>query len=402
MCRLLEWWEAAEGPDPTLDNDLVDEWNALEAEFQSVLRRLAPSPRLGTKGAALLADAVERGPLAAHAAAWALDRTRFTFFGRAWASGGPVALEDGDLFPVGEWDTDRRPLRQRMSHPWQTEREARELPHVRRHQAADGHLAVEFDVSVFHELSFVADANVFAVGLPNASMGEFNLPPSGFPIECENPEEQVARLLQLVAEAIATNVDVLVLPELAGHSGAVGEVMKLTAEADRPMLVVPGSMHVVDDLGAKRNTTWLVPPGGPAFSHSKRIRFWGKDLREGIDPCDEPLRLIVAEDLRILVLICKDMLNTGIIDTAARYGANLLLVTAMSPSLNLHDVKARELAMRSHALTFVGNGPPDHLGAAAPALLVALPESEPAEIVYLASGEPRSLVVWRLDGSAGP
>lgn len=379
VCALLAAFDGAGIEDPTItENDEFRAWAEIEERTRVGLKRLPSREVVGREEAAILHDAIAEGPVGCHAAAWALDLTRHHTFSRPWAVDREIALADGDLFPVCDWDTERRPLRRRMPRPWQTQRLNGELPHVRRFRASPERPSIVFDGRYFDELAFLSGLETISLLTPNASLDEFEVPDDGFPIRVRDDDAQTASIEAFIHSEVCDGAaDLALVPELAGTERAVATAAALMGEGHRNALVLAGTRH--ETAGERRtNIASVVLPSGEVLRVAKRTPFWDVDVREGITECGEPIRVLVSADVRLAVLICKDFLVPSLLEAVAHAGANLILVPSMSRRLDLHDVAARELAARAHALCVVANGPPDMDGEAPATALIGRPEADSA------------------------
>lgn len=392
VCGLLAAFDSSGIGDPTLDeNESFRIWSDIEERTRTGLQDMPTREVLSQADVTIMRDAIAEGSLGCHAAAWALDLTRHHTFSRPWILDREVSLSSGDLFPVCDWNTERRPLRNRMPRPWQTQRLAGELPHVRRFRPSPERPSVVFDGRYFDELAFLSGIETISVLTANDSLDEFEVPDGGFPIRVRDGDAQTASITTFIQNEICDGPsDVALVSELAGTASATSHVVTLVADSQRNTLVLTGTQHVTE--GERRaNVASLVLPSGEVVTTAKRTPFWDVDIREGISEHRDPIRILVSADVRLAVLICKDFLVSAVLEAVAHAGANLILVPSMSGRLDLHDVAARELAARAHALSVVANGPLNIGGQAPATALVGRPEADPATTVlsYRTSGPGR-------------
>lgn len=190
----------------------------------------------------------------------------------------------------------------------------------------------------------------------NTSTQEFDVPADGFPIAVLDVPSQLEAIATVLTAEIGGPAELLVLPELSGHPDAIAPAAAMLEAHLGNAVVALGTYH--EDLnGTQRNVCHLVMPSGDTEEFVKRTPLWNIDVRENIDPCHDAIKVIVTADVRLTVLICKDFLTQGILDVVAHVGTNLVIVPSMSRRLDLHDVAARQLAARSHALSVIANGP---------------------------------------------
>jgi hypothetical protein len=144
----------------------------------------------------------------------------------------------------------------------------------------------------------------------------------------------------------------------------------------------------------------LITPSGDRITFAKRTPFWDAKTRESIDPALEPLRILVAGNVRLAVPVCKDSLAEPTVDVLARCGANVIIAPSMSRVTNLHDIAGRIYAMKAHALTVVVNGPRTFATDEPAQLTVCRPEADPARMI-VSTGGVRPVAVIRFDLVSG-
>lgn len=398
VTALLIFADSAGFPDP-LDHDdsTLADWQAIETDVRRSLGPLPSRESVSKDEAAILNHAAAQGPIGCHAAAWAFDQMRHHTFGRPWAADKELTLNAGEFFPVCDWTSQRGDLIRRMPRPWQTQRHKGDLPHVRRFRRSTGQPDLVFDGRYYEELAFLSGLRMVSVLAANADLDEFDVPASGFPIAVIDAAAQAAMTAGFVAQEVAHS-DLLMLAELAGTAEGLAAAVSTVTNSTRSCIVLAGTRHE-DEGGRRANAALLVLPSGEVIKAYKRTQFWDVDTREGIDACVEPIRVLVTGDVRLAVLVCKDFLVPEILDVVAHAGVNFVLVPSMSRRLDLHDVHARQLAARCHALSVVANGPLS-FGPDSPAsIVIGLPEADPARTVLAHRASTRG-VVTRFDLSS--
>jgi predicted amidohydrolase len=201
------------------------------------------------------------------------------------------------------------------------------------------------------------------------------------------------------AAALEGPAELVVFPELAVPGTVLDQLTALVVGARRNVVVVAGSRHDVID-GRRQNVSTLITPSGDRIIFAKRTPFWDAKTRESIDPALQPLRILVAGNVRLAVPVCKDSLAEPTVDVLARCGANVIIAPSMSRVTNLHDIAARIYAMKAHALTVVVNGPRTFATDEPAQLTVSRPEADPARMI-VSTGGVRPVAVIRFDLVSG-
>lgn len=400
-CELLQQWHLADIQAPHLDDgEVFDEWMAMRRSLEPVLKDHARRERLSVAEGAAVDGLANAGPVGAHAAAWAIDEACWPTFSKPWVAGRSFSPVEGDLFPVSDWDTDVRPLQNRLSRPWQTQMRADELPHVRRFRPRSDDPGVVFDGSYFDELAFLDGLRVVAGVVLNDSLDEFDLPAEGFPIRSSDSERQTSLVKKAAVVALQGGAELVVFPELAVPQEVLDALVEVVVGCDRNVTVVAGSCHAVVE-GSHQNLSTLITPAGDRITFAKRTPFWDARTRESIDVVTTPLRILVAGNVRLAVAVCKDSLTEPTVDVLAHCGANLIVAPSMSRVTNLHEITAQLFAMKAHALTVIANGPRTFGDdEEPPQLTVCRPEADASRRTVSRSGV-QSVAVVRCDLVSG-
>jgi hypothetical protein len=178
-----------------------------------------------------------------------------------------------------------------------------------------------------------------------------------FTVTFDPDPELITDLVRTVSGEIKHGASIIALPELVSNPDIQARLgVELRRQPGRVGLLFPGSEHVLDSGGTPRNraialdptgsvidglfhdkitvyslpTDWLMSHGAPAFAAS------GVEVLEGIDVA--PRRLILCESRtlgRILVVICRDILETPVQSFCRKHRPDHTLVLAMSPSLEM-------------------------------------------------------------------
>ncbi len=385
-------WEAARGGAPSvlhapsLDRGRARAWARLVRAAQQRLR--------ASTGGHLADDQIEwlvratndgRGHDELHACLFGLDHANADVFVDSWraAAGDEALLTAGDRLPVPDmlWPTlDRAALVSRPSSLNQPE--DGDLPHVRRFRPlllAGRPLEVVVDFEWEAELQEVLlPAFTAAACHPYADLSDFQGIGgiANFPIRPRRSTPAV----ESAREALATGASVIVLPELHVDERALRRIAALVLAQDEPCLMIAGSRHV-ETGGRKLNiATGLFAGVDEPLLYTKLSRAISPYAAEGpmfelIDQ-PEPLRLRVwqAGSLRVAILICKDVLNFGLVQHLAHLGVNVLLSPSMSPRTDAYRTHADWLMSDAQCVSVIVNGPPDWSGhTPAPSSLLTRP-----------------------------
>lgn len=376
-CELLQQWHDAGISAPQEDDgEVFSGWLTMRRSLEALLKEHPRRERLSEAEGAVVDEFAGIGPVGAHAAAWAIDEVCWPTFSKPWVAGQVITPVEGDLFPVSDWDTDIRPLEKRLSRPWQTQMRADELPHVRRFRPLPDDPGVVFDGSYFDELAFLDGVRVVAGVVVNDALDEFDLPAEGFPIRPSDTGKQTSLVQQAADLAFDGPAELVVFPELAVPQDGVDLLVAAVVGCRRNVAVVAGSFHAEVD-GGRQNLSTLVTPAGDRITFAKRTPFWDAKTRESIDAVADPLRILVAGNVRLAVAVCKDSLTEPTVEVLAHCGANLIVAPSMSRVTNLHEITAQLFAMRAHALTVIANGPRTFGDEEPPQLIVCRPEADP-------------------------
>lgn len=374
-CELLDRFAA--GPATTTPiaraDARYDRWMTLRDRADALLGRSDrpdPAPPPATAGAlrSLVAGAPDP-PDAAHAVAWLLDERFSRTFPDDWIAAAPDGghvLVAGEPYPV--LDTPWTIFEPYISMPASLTDPGRdELPHVRRFRPTAAQLARVARVEIHHVKHLLRDVlaplTAIATGHPNLRWDELEWPAgtSLWPVRPRDAGRQTALLDAIAAAALGSGCRLLVLPELSATEDGLTAIQRLIDdlydERGEAAIVVAGSRHETVD-GVRRNRAHVLL-GGTALrlSHDKLTQVRLGDSIEDLGDPAPPLRLYQDGPFRLAVAICKDMLDSHVVQLFGDLGVTLLLVPAMSDKTDGFPASAAQLARVSQTLSAFANGP---------------------------------------------
>lgn len=179
------------------------------------------------------------------------------------------------------------------------------------------------------------------------------------------PDDATRDLLRRVLEQ-AKDIHILIFPELEISPQVLRYLQEQLAQQPGPALIVAGSSHVQDDAGRWRNRCTLLDRAGRVLgSHDKTLPFGvpASDCHpplppEGIEEDMESGTTLTCFEStvgRLAIPICLDFCGNNLRARFADAGINLLLIPAMTTSMQRFEEVARELGTTSEASSFVAN-----------------------------------------------
>ena len=255
------------------------------------------------------------------------------------------------------------------SPPWRLANRLDQTLHVRLAGQWAVQFRIIFDYSVFDALDGLVTANtIIATCHPNRDLAEFALPTSAagiFPVHPVDLLEQQIVIDRLIGDAVAAGASIVVLPELCVTESLADHLRAWVRRPAGPGLLVAGSYHSERRLG-----------GGPVPARRRNTAIaWVRGLDQPLvhekhSPGDVPileavhaqgwpeLRVYVTRDgWHIAIAICRDLLNPNAVHALAEAGASLVLVPAMSQTLQAFGAPAAQLVGANQALVAVANNP---------------------------------------------
>lgn len=175
-----------------------------------------------------------------------------------------------------------------------------------------------------------------------------------------DPAAQVAAMCRVATRAAAEGVRVLVFPELCIDRTGADEVFRHVAGLSAPpALVVIGSHHWSD--GTVRRNTCTAYRSGTArpLNHHKiapfSFREGGITFREDITPGDM-VRVYVATDWSLVLLVCRDFLDTALRQLVESLRPTFLCVPSFSQTPPFVEFVGAVTASAQTVVVFA-NGP---------------------------------------------
>ena len=308
------------------------------------------------------------------AIAWGIDAGASRTFAATWRQDlglerRVITLQPGEPYPIGTPELDS------IGEGWSTDPASatdpreNELPHVRffKPPTCKWITEVEFDFGYWDRLhNLLSGLREVATVHPNSSRSEWGKSPPGsslFPLVLNDAAGQESRIVRLVQQARNTDfkAQIVVAPELAATARAVAAVQADLDQGDADVMVVAGSEHVVDQ-GRPVNRAFALMPSAEPLRHDKMVplrrlaRRQRAEQIEGID-ANPVLRVYQADQFRLALLICKDFLDTDLVDDLCRLGINVVVVPAMSSKTRRFATGAAQLVDRTQGIAIIANGP---------------------------------------------
>ena len=274
--------------------------------------------------------------------------------------------------------------------------------------SAHGSLQVIYDPIAGEALNNALHSEIEALTVtPNRSLAaEFtpgsSTPTGFFGIHVIDVEKQNAAFRASLRYCSEHEIDILVLPELAGTEDFPAILTQSTDS--HPRVVIAGSRHMTDDgLHVNRQTVWYRHTNH-LVCHDKSGRFFvGAPVVES-DGVSEPnsaamedidygqtIRLHAGTDWSMAPLVCADFLDENVVRAVADLHPRLVVVSAMSPKTSPFELSSATVIAACQATVIVANGPLDLRSAAhaqtspltdadcATVAIFALPLSDPGQ-----------------------
>lgn len=222
-----------------------------------------------------------------------------------------------------------------------------------------------------------------------------------FPVTVCDPQEHEERCARLLAEACeAHDARIVVFPELTGSPQLTKLALEQINRLPGPRLIIAGSRH---EPGEANGDGVNVAEGVLAccdarLTHEKLVPFFGSGkTKEGIRRATH-LTLYDAGSYRFAIAICKDLLDENVRALYARYGANVILVPAMSSKTDGFAVAADHLVSTRQAVTLVANAAltDDQDRPIAPTSVLGQPRSDARVIQTTNAGPAPALTIYKV------
>ena len=314
----------------------------------------------------------------AYAVAMGLDRVFAATFTQSWLGENPQVfdIEPGDPFPISDMSLMGRSGY--SSHPHRLYLPDNELPHVRR--LSESEITVRIDARYSASLDGLLATGPLPVAavVVNEDWAELDAPDALFPIVAKDPVTQQARVKRAVAGALSQGSVAVVVPELSITAGSVGDIEELLDQTVGSAIVFAGSAHVLRGSVRVNEAQVILPEVGAAWSHDKLVPYETRDgNREGIDPARPEVTIACGNHVRVVVLVCKDVLARQYYRLLGDLGVHLLGVPAMSAGLGDFTSAAHTLVARSQGAMVVANNPRVWEGVVAETALLSHPVANP-------------------------
>lgn len=375
---LLEVSKTARGAQP--DDASSARWGLVCLAVEEIV---ADEPDALTADVTAQISALVNDAQTAHAAAWALDRCCWDRWPHRWwrELGCPtkVQLRAGDPYPVSDW-VGPVPSGGFSVRPSQVHTAREELPHLRFWGAGSVPGSEAVDVVVRFDAADDVDSAVSASTVvtlhPNARAQELRPWSAGssvtgavFPVAPADEATQLRRLTDRFDAASHRRAGLVVGTEVSLSPRVVsGLQAHIDAHwATAASAFVAGSMHELigppHALQAPANVAYWLRPNALPHRHRKIVPF-GTNAAGVHDATYEAIeggerRLTVWQGLwsRFAILICKDLLDDGIVHALERIGVNLLAVPSFSEDTFPHEARLHGLLAHSQLRAAMANGP---------------------------------------------
>lgn len=272
-----------------------------------------------------------------------------------------------------------------------------ELPSIRRVRAGPNGLLPHFDASRADLLTFLDATESVAAVVLNATEVDFDIPNGvTFPVTPKDPDRQHRTVVESVREALEAGCQVIVLPELSVPAAALPEIVELTRRI--PCIVMAGSRHEERD-GRRTNISTVVLGAGASIDVEKRFEYATADHsnREAIQPPPGGrLHVLVGEGCRVAPLICRDGVGAEVGAALVRWGVNVGLIAAWSPSTSPFESLAETLAVYSRGVTVAANNPLSFHGVPRTSAVVGRPSEYLTRVRRLSSDTAPAVISLQL------
>lgn len=166
----------------------------------------------------------------------------------------------------------------------------------------------------------------------------------------DNTDQSVAECLTLIEKAHDQGANLIALPEFCAHLHVDGKIFETGAaeESSHAALItfrqladslstwiLIGSVAVVDQIGNKRNRSFLIDPSGEVAARYDKIHMFDVSLSDGevyreSDTFTAGDRAVIADTpfARLGLSVCYDLRFAALYRLLAQHGANVLTVPA--------------------------------------------------------------------------
>ncbi len=348
---------------------------------------------------------------------WGFDLSTWLQVSSDWIAchrGGIWAPAPGDYLPTVDWTG--LPDDDRSTRPCAFPAPVDDFPHFHRLPLAAS-TSVRFDFRAVPVLEAALSSPTLCTVHPNATLDDFDIPdsPLVFPVTLADPAGQRLRVVQAVREAMAAGAGLVVVPELAVDTPIVDDLQQLVDdEFDSQVVVVAGSVHRQETGSAPgpANVSPTIIAELPAWACTQRKLVPFTDLvsshqpsREGIDPSPREITVLVSERWRLATVICRDRLDSTVVDVLVRNGVNMLAVPTMTDTTTPYVAALGAFVDRSQAAAVVANNPKEfHGDAVTPRAIFGRPTAHEPLALWPEPGPPPEAIPLtpELDVSPSP
>lgn len=308
--------------------------------------------------------------------AWAVLQAMDRALGAEWLSKfrkeGPLTLEAGSLFPVGQLPL-KELLKKRLgggtqlsARPSSLSPSSRFLEHLGRWSGRGVSVRLKFH-------SEVVDCSRVAFCLPNAAVapGTFSIEqratPTGDPgfyaLRPTNEVAQWATIEALLERARDDGADLVLLPELCMSESLQEKVRAWRDARSFAGAVLAGSAHLSSEVTNRARLTvgehdhhhhkmnpYVLKPKSPFFETEESARTEVVSARR-----EFVLHFFGA--CSVAVLVCKDFMDPELLDALALLRPSLVLVAALSDTTTVFGDAAARLRAAGQSISLVANAP---------------------------------------------
>lgn len=189
--------------------------------------------------------------------------------------------------------------------------------------------------------SCLGEAPRFAACCPNEEFSEFTTQGGG--VRPKDPGSHAAACVSAVRAAMACGAGVIVLPEFSGYA-KVSDQLRRLRPASGHVLVVAGSGHdaSADGKMVNRSLAWVagrrsIQPN-PPIETLKRVPYAGA-LGAEVIKCGTEIVVHADGPWRLVIGICRDLLDPSVVSALGSVGVNLILVPASRACVQSEDVQ---------------------------------------------------------------
>ncbi len=210
-----------------------------------------------------------------------------------------------------------------------------------------------------------------------------------FGVRPRDPSQAATTTIAAIKEAVAEGATLVVLPELCLCASQAARVHAEVASMDAKTIVVCGSYHEASpkpgQAGGANVSSVLLPNNGPVLEHRKFSPFINREgRREDLRVPGSKIVVWQGPNWSLCVLICKDILTTGVAALLAALRVRVVAVPAASAGTTEFVNQASSL-LTAQACVIVSNSPVSGSAPSPVAALIARPYKKRSRQVLEAS-----------------